>query len=166
MEIKKASRQVAMEQARAQSPALFDRLVQNADTSQPDQCWHWRKAKDKDGYGTLKVAGRSVKAHKAMHLLFHPGSSAPLVRHLCNNPSCVNPIHLRDGTPLDNALDRVAAGRGGNLKGESNGRAKLTAAQVQAIRVSAATGAALARQFGISKAMACRIRRGAAWSHV
>lgn len=166
MEIRKASRAVAMDRARSVNPALFDRMIANTNTASPDQCWTWCLSKDRDGYGSLKVSGKNLKAHKVMHSLFYPQQAAPVVRHLCNNPACVNPIHLRGGTQKENAADRVAADRGGNLKGENNGRSKLSALQVHEIRNSNDTGASLARKFGVSKVLVCSIRRGSAWSHI
>lgn len=163
MEIKKAQRIKAMDAARTSCPELYDRLMANAVRPNEESCWTWALAKDKDGYGTLKFSGKNIKAHRAMDQLFRPFDTGPLVRHLCHNPSCVNPLHLRGGTPRDNAMDRVIAGRGGKVGGSKNGRAKLNAADALVIRQSDKTGATLGREFGISKAMACRIKRGAAW---
>lgn len=36
---------------------------------------------------------------------------AKVVMHSCDNPPCINPDHLRIGTPLDNAQDRAKKGR-------------------------------------------------------
>ena len=166
MEIRKAERSVAMNRARMINPSLFDRLMSHADTSSPDECWLWNLKKDKDGYGFLKVAGKNIKAHRAVHSLFRPLEPAPVVRHLCNNPGCINPLHLRAGTQRDNASDRVAYSRGGDLKGEANGRAKLTAEQALEIRMSTEVGTSLALRYGVSKNMVSRIRRGLAWSHL
>lgn len=163
MEIRKADRQVAMTRARNLNPELFDRVMIHS--GQPSECWSWQGGKDKDGYGVFKLGGKSIKAHRAVASLFYP-QPQPVVRHICNNPACVNPTHLRPGTQLDNAQDRVAAGRGGDLAGVRNGRAKLNDEQAKEIRDSSETGASLARRFGISKVMACKIRRGAAWSHI
>jgi hypothetical protein len=140
--------------------------MSNATVAAPDDCWPWKLKKDRDGYGVLKVDGKNIKAHKVMHGLFYAHRAGPVVRHLCNNPACVNPNHLCAGTHAENAADRVAAHRSGDLRGERNGRSKLTTAQVIEIRASKAPGAELARAYGISKVMACRIRRGAAWAHV
>lgn len=43
-----------------------------------------------------------------------------VVRHLCNNPSCIHPEHLRIGTYAQNSRDErwVRAGRYGGLSGE------------------------------------------------
>jgi hypothetical protein len=137
-----------------------------ADIGSHAACWPVQSGHDKDGYGVLRVDGRKERAHRVMFSLYYPGVNAPVVRHNCHNPACINPAHLRPGTPLDNAIDRMLADRGGNLKGENNGRAKLSESDVLEIRASSLSGADLGRKFGISKVMACRIRRGEAWTHV
>lgn len=166
MEFKKASREERLAKARAGDPDTFDRLMSMAKIQSPEMCWPIQTWLNKDGYGVLRVKGRKERAHRVMFSLFAPGVFAPVVRHTCNNPACINPAHLREGTPKDNAMDRVIAGRGGNLKGECNGRAKLTDLDVIAIRSSQLSGAELARQLGVSRVLVCRIRRGQAWPHV
>jgi hypothetical protein len=166
MEIRKANALEKRHQARARNPLLFDRLIEMAQTGSHATCWPVQRGQDKNGYGILRVGGRKTKAHRAMFLLWYPGVAAPVVRHNCNNPACINPAHLRGGTKHDNAIDRMLSGRGGDLKGEKNGRAKLTASDVREIRESTLSGAELGAKFGISKVMACRIKRGQAWAHI
>lgn len=163
---KKASLENLMIAARAVNPPLYDRLMSMASISNSASCWLAKTALSRDGYASIRVFGKSVKAHRAMFSLFFPSVIAPVVRHKCNRPNCINPAHLRHGTQYDNVQDRVNANRGGDLKGERNGRAKLTNALVIEIRASSESGAAIARRLGISKALACRIRRGDAWSHI
>lgn len=163
---KKASAEQRRQEARAHNPELFDRLMAIARISHHGECWPVHRNIGKDGYGILRVHGRKERAHRMMFELYYQGVEAPVVRHNCNNPACINPAHLRAGTPKDNAIDRVNSNRGGDLKGSKNGRAKLTDEQVREIRGSNKTGAELARLFGISKVMACRIKRGEAWSHL
>lgn len=74
-----------------------------------DGCWEWCGHRDKDGYGTLRVGGTQVRAHRFSYELHH-GHTDLLVRHTCNNPPCVNPAHLLPGTHLENMADRKAAG--------------------------------------------------------
>lgn len=163
---KKASREERMAAARQGNPTLYDRIMSMACVGASAACWMANTALSSDGYASIRVAGKKVKAHRVMFALFFPGVSAPVVRHKCNTPSCLNPAHLRHGTQYDNVQDRVHANRGGDLKGERNGRAKLTSALVMEIRSSQESGAAIARRLGISKVLACRIRRGDAWAHI
>ena len=37
------------------------------------------------------------------------------IRHLCHNPSCVNPDHLATGSHAENMGDRVVANRSGSV---------------------------------------------------
>lgn len=166
MEFRKASAELRRQEARTRNPALFDRLFKLAKVSHHGECWPVLRTANRDGYGVLKVDGRSQRAHRLMFELYYPGIPAPVVRHNCNNPACINPAHLRAGTPKDNAMDRVNSNRGGDLKGEKNGRAKLTSEQVLEIRASSLSGTELGRKYGVSKNMISRIRLGLAWNHI
>lgn len=166
MKFEKADQARRIADARSLNPLAFDRLIDGAEVRTAAECWPWRGCTTKDGYGQIRIAGPKQRAHRVMFSLFNPGVRAPLVRHNCHNPRCINPAHLRAGTALDNAHDRMHANRGGDLRGTANGRSKLTDDDVRAIRASRLTGSTLAEQYGISKAMACRIKRGAAWSHI
>jgi hypothetical protein len=101
-----------------------------------------------------------------MFLLWYPGDPPLVVRHNCNNPSCINPAHLRGGTQRDNAEDRKLSGREGNHKGTLNGRAKLTEADVLDIRASTVMNAELARQYRVSKTVIGHIKKRISWKHI
>ena len=163
---KKASKEERLALARAVDPATFDRLMARTIVGTGRDCWPSRRSVNSQGYSRIKIRGKSIGSHRAMFQLFFPGVDAPVVRHMCNRPNCINPAHLRPGTQLDNVMDRVMSGRSGNLKGEANGRSKLDASSVLKIQMSSESGSVLAVRFGISKAMACRIKRGDAWKHL
>lgn len=163
---RKASREDRMSRARAIDPKVYDRLVAAASIGSSGACWPMRSALSQDGYAHLKVRGRRVGAHRLMFGLFNPGVPAPVVRHMCNNPACINPAHLRGGTQFENVMDRVNCNRGGDLRGERNGRSVLTSQDIAYIRSSSASGAAIARELGVSKVLVCKIRRGDAWKHI
>lgn len=73
--------------------------------------------------------------------------------------------NLRYATPLENiGADRR---RHGTLpRGERNGRASLTEAQVRAIRASAQRGVQLAREYGVSHQLISAIRHNQVWAHL
>jgi DNA-binding CsgD family transcriptional regulator len=121
-----------------------------------NDCWEWQAARQKYGHGLLSIGGKHHKAHRISYELHvGPIPSGLCVRHKCDNPPCVNPLHLELGTRADNNRDRDERGRHVKLEGEAHGMHKLTDNQVSTIRRLAdervLTRAAIARQFGISE---------------
>jgi len=129
-------------------------------------CWLWVAGLFPNGYGQFTLSGNPIGAHRFSWMVANDSSipSDRQVLHSCDNKACVNPDHLFLGTPLDNMLDKIAKGRGGNsaailpAKGEDNGNAKLTEEEVRYIRQCGKIGTRhspgncgeLARQFGVS----------------
>jgi hypothetical protein len=121
----------------------------------PDECWEWQGGLQK-GYGAFWDGEIRTRAHRFSYAL-HNGESPGdlLVCHACDNRKCVNPNHLFLGTCGDNNRDTRDKGRRyqPNVKGESNGRAKLTQVAAHEIREKFANGrsrASLAREYGVS----------------
>ena len=100
--------------------------------------------------------------------LMHAGEQPPVVMHLCDNPACCNPIHLRGGTQTQNVLDKVAKNR--QAKGSSNGRAKLSESAVKRIKgllfFEALPRTEITRQFNISPSVIRDIFNRKTWKHV
>jgi hypothetical protein len=127
-------------------------------------CWTWTGATDQRGYGNLRWAGRLWGVHRLMfHLAVRPVERGEEVCHRCDNPICCNPAHLFVGTHHDNMLDAAAKGRmagNGGRSGERNGRARLRAEDVRAIRASREPGRVLAERYGIHVQTVSGIRTG------
>jgi hypothetical protein len=90
-----------------------------------------------------------------------------VVMHSCDNPSCVNPNHLKIGTQKQNLEDRKQKGR--HPKGKLSGTAKLTdkaVAEARALHKSGATTVDLAKQFGVSQSAMWYAVSGTTWEHV
>ncbi len=130
-------------------------------------CWEW-KGVINSGYGQLSVKGKRILAHRFSLQTFLKRSitSTLEVRHLCNNPICINPEHLKEGTHSENMNDMVISNRQAKGKilsdrlkgiphpkttGSKNGRAKLTEEDVINIRNSSESYASLSRHYGMSK---------------
>lgn len=75
-------------------------------------CHEFEGARNNAGYGVLpREIGGSRLAHRAA-LAEHLGRPVEgVVRHICDNPPCINPDHLIEGTQKDNINDAVERGR-------------------------------------------------------
>jgi hypothetical protein len=75
-------------------------------------CWFWGGTRNVDGYGRVRINGKSDGAHRVSYE-YHIGPipKGLYVCHKCDCPPCVNPDHLFLGTARDNARDKIAKGR-------------------------------------------------------
>jgi len=88
-----------------------------------------------------------------------------IIRHLCNNPSCINPEHLKIGTHYDNVQDRVKSNR--SAIGSNNGRSKLTEEDIIKIRNNNTTSLAdLAIIYNVTNKAVSNIKNDKNWKHV
>lgn len=79
----------------------------------PSGCWEWQNAKNNRGYGKATYNGKLELAHRISYRL-HNHREIPkgmIVCHTCDNPGCVNPLHLFLGTYSDNMQDCKNKGR-------------------------------------------------------
>ena len=136
-------------------------------------CWIWTAGINvrRGGYGMFALRkGVIRRAHRiAWQLERGEVPDGVWVLHHCDNPPCVRPDHLFLGTPKDNSGDKDAKGRGNYPKGSARPQAKITEADVIAIRAARAegvTGAVLAQRYGIHRTAVYHIAKGDYWKHV
>jgi hypothetical protein len=70
-------------------------------------CLKWAYGTSSNGYGSFKLCGHSLSAHRIAWLILK--GDIPLgfcVLHHCDNPWCVKVDHLFLGTSQDNTDDR------------------------------------------------------------
>ena len=97
--------------------------IHKQSSPRPNGCRVWNGKKNQHGYGMVKIANKEHRAHRVVFFTLHPNIDRTLVvRHKCDNPSCVNPHHLEAGTVRENIMDMVNRGRhrGGAPKGNKN----------------------------------------------
>jgi hypothetical protein len=153
------------------SPRIND-FWKHVEVLGPEDCWNWTGAKHnrRQGYGRISISNVLVRSHSLSYLIAH--GSLPcgsVVRHTCDNASCVNPAHLLLGTVQDNNMDRIVRGRSLGPKGEANAKARITSDQVIEIRQRYAKGelqSALAVEFGIAEPTVWCIVKRRSWKHV
>lgn len=135
----------------------------------PVGCWIWQGAKSQ-GYGYLNWEGRAQRAHRLSYRCFiGPLKPSEVVRHQCDNPSCICPDHILKGSHADNVADKILRGRQVAppvRKGESHPMRKLTTKDVRMIRKLKADGwhiSYIAFKFSISEGHTYAILRGKNW---
>jgi hypothetical protein len=119
-------------------------------------------------------AGKVRLAHRVAYVLANgltfDDIEGLVVRHKCDNPACVNPLHLELGTQQDNIDDKVVRDR--QAKGSGHGMAELTEDAVRFIksnykrRCKEFGGRALAARFGVHESTVSDIMLGYTWGHV
>jgi hypothetical protein len=148
-------------------------------TKREGECIVWAAHKWPSGYGAFGWRGKVRRAHRVAYEITHgPFAESLCVLHKCDNPSCVNPAHLFLGTHADNMKDAsqkgrinaapaiAAAARAPRPTGERHHAAKLTSADVLAMRQAKASGATISElieKYSVSYAAAYDIVIGNTW---
>lgn len=118
----------------------------------------------KAGYGNIKVRGKNRRTHRlTWEIERGPIPDGLGVLHQCDNRACRKLDHLFLGDAIINNKDRDNKGRGSAGRRERHGHAKLTEAEVKAIRDDRAPARVLAFTHDVSVETIRRIRRGASW---
>lgn len=102
-----------------------------------DTCWTWAGTKLPNGYGYYypkDYGGKRVYAHRFSWYLEHGKFPTNDMCHHCDNPPCVRPDHLFDGTAKDNILDALQKGRF-NMAGRRLPQYKLSMELAEEIRM-------------------------------
>jgi hypothetical protein len=155
---------------------IADRLRYNSVLKEETGCWEWARYPTKFGYGRMTINNKSRVAHRLAYELavgeIPPGK---VVMHICDNPPCWNPAHLRLGTHRDNVQDCIQKGRSNptgpkdreKIRGSNNRNSVLNENQVLEIRKLLSSGIgpnALGRRYGVSKTTIRGIRDGVYWA--
>lgn len=148
-------------------PLDKERLFSNCRIDPITECWLWTGALNRDGYGSLTHGGRAESAHRAAYKVFVGPIKPPLqVLHHCDVRNCMNPKHLYLGVHADNMRDREVRGRVKHAKGEDHRDAKLSEADVRAIRCDARMQKVIAAEYGVARSLVSMICGHKIWKHI
>lgn len=138
---------------------LFDKIL-----IIPGGCHEWMGAVGTDGYGHFRVDGKVMLAHRVAFMVEHGYEPEGFVIHSCDNKTCVNPAHLREGTDFDNKIDRAQRGP------LNDTNQKLTPKDVKEIRhllfLDCYSQAEIGLRYDVSRQTISCINTGKNWSHV
>lgn len=145
---------------------LTERLFDKVDMT--PFCWLWQGATNHDGYGHIFDNGKTKTVSRAVWESIYGAIPDELcVCHYCDVRNCVRPGHLYLATRRRNQQDMSDKGR--STHGEKDGQAKVTTAEVKAMRHLHSEGWAagqLLQMFGLSRTQINRILNGTRWQHV
>lgn len=135
-----------------------------------DGCWIWQLSVNHEGYALGFYQGKTKAIHRLSAELHLPKTEGKnVVMHKCHVRNCVNPAHLQWGTNTENDSDKMRLNRQHRPIGTKNPMAKLTEANVIAIRHLRAEGAKvsdLALEFRVSKFTVYQAISGKTWTFV
>lgn len=141
-------------------------------------CWEWKGCKNSCGYGQFSIKHKNYRANRISYLIFNKKFPDNFACHTCDNRSCINPLHLWDGTPQENITDMMEKGRHkydkefikGDCIGSKNLNSKLTEEQVIDIRSrdcsKYGSQVKVAKQFNITKDAIHKIIKRITWTHI
>lgn len=146
---------------------MFDRLWSKINKQSPDKCWEWTAWTNHKGYGKIKIQGKMKFSHRVVfEETFGPIHNGLYVMHICDNPKCCNPNHLKQGTLLENNQDRHRKGRtkANFLKGDKNIKAIISNDVALRIFNEAGSAKEVAAKLKVNAQLVSDIKIGKTWS--
>jgi HNH endonuclease len=131
-------------------------------------CWNCvSHGHNGNGYTTVQRNKKRVYTHR--YIYEHENGEIDdnmVIRHKCDNPSCINPEHLEIGTQKQNIKDMQLRGRENKQKGEDRPNSKLTDEDVLNIRSDDRSYRKIADDYGIHHSVVGAIKNRTRWKHI
>jgi hypothetical protein len=146
-----------------------ERFMSKVLVDEKTNCWNWNGTL-RDGYGRFKANKKIMNASRFSFEYYNEKIlDGNVIMHICDNPKCVNPEHLKQGTHKDNAADKVSKNR--HVYGEKAWQHKLTEKQVIEIKQKLKNpyigiNNDLANFYSVNHRTISDIKLGKRWSHI
>ena len=129
-------------------------------------CWICTSHAIDNGYPVISINGKKRKLSRYIFEKKHgPIKKGIVIRHICDNPLCINPKHLIPGTQADNINDKVKRGR--TTKGEDSPLTLLSNKKVKEMLKEANKSISyLSDKYGISHKTVSNILSGKSFKHL
>ena len=155
------------------SEKVKKRILKKSYLNEITGCRIWTGSKDANGYGAVHLYDQYLAVHRvAYEVLVGPIPEGKILMHKCDNPSCIEPLHLIIGTTYDNNKDRAAKGRTHKSYGEDNPYSKLKEHEVITIKKifkknsSITMRKYLSKKYNVSEPCIYAIKKGVTWKHI
>lgn len=148
-----------------------ERFWSKVEVTGPDDCWLWSASRvTGKEYGEIRIKGSLYKASRISYFIeFGFISDDLLCLHSCDNPPCVNPRHIFQGTDQDNMDDMYEKRRSYHPYGNLCGKSKLKEKQVLTIILrckNRENQEKIAQDYGVSRSLISHISTGKNWKHL
>jgi len=145
-----------MQLTQADVSRFWSKVQRNSESG----CWEWQAALlTSGGYGAFRLNGVTVRAHRVAFYLTNGDLNPDLeVLHLCSNPKCCNPLHLKQDTHAANLRQAGFEGKMGRHFG-ANSKVKFSEEQLKDILTSPGSARALGRKYGVDHKTIRRIQK-------
>ena len=144
-----------------------------------EKCRIWKSYSFSDGYGVFSLRHIYYRATAISYLIHNKTLNSNLFRlHTCDNPLCVNPTHLWEGTQKENIQDMMQKGRGKNQfdentptvfkKGHIPASRKISKNKAKSIKtdLKSMRQCDVIRKYKVSRDTIRGIVRGTAWGSI
>lgn len=102
---------LALKSRREKTLDCIKRMIEDFRASPTNECVEWPFAcAPTDGYGRVWTGQKLVTAHRLAYELYHGSPATQCVLHDCDNPKCINPLHLHDGSRQQNLREYAERG--------------------------------------------------------
>lgn len=137
-----------------------NRLKNSVAVDSETGCWIWIKSIGSTGYGQVVVMEDGRPKHKKSHVMvwemaYGKVSAGHELDHICRNPKCVNPSHLRSIIHMEN----VQCGRVAKVNADD-------VAQIKALQRAGRRQCEIAKILKISKYIVRSVVIGRTWRNV